>query len=222
MSLYNTRGIYRIRNLVNGKMYIGFTSMNFGDRRDSHFACLRNNYHFNHDLQNDFNKYGESNFVFEVVEEIESDDILKYQEKEIYYISLYDTVNTGYNYTAGGNNHIRPTREKIRQMAEINRITNTGKRVSEDTKKRMSVSHRKRKDLSKPNILSEKDVIDIKNRFNCHIKKIIKKEENNNKKENNDFSLFLDISEISYINFNEYDEFMDIDELKNYDYTDFI
>ena len=165
MSLYNTRGIYRIRNLVNGKMYIGFTSMNFGDRRDSHFACLRNNYHFNHDLQNDFNKYGESNFVFEVVEEIESDDILKYQEKEIYYISLYDTVNTGYNYTAGGNNHIRPTREKIRQMAEINRIANTGKRVSEETKKRMSISHRKRKDLSKPNILSEKDVIDIKNRL---------------------------------------------------------
>ena len=165
MSLYNTRGIYRIRNLVNGKMYIGFASMNFGDRRDSHFACLRNNYHFNHDLQNDFNKYGESNFVFEVVEEIESDDILKYQEKEIYYISLYDTVNTGYNYTAGGNNHIRPTREKIRQMAEINRIANTGKRVSEETKKRMSISHRKRKDLSKPNILSEKDVIDIKNRL---------------------------------------------------------
>lgn len=165
MSLYNTRGIYRIRNLVNGKMYIGFTNMNFGDRRDCHFACLRNNYHFNHDLQNDFNKYGESNFVFEVVEEIESDDILKYQEKEIYYISLYDTVNTGYNYTAGGNHSTRPTKEKIRQMAEINRIANTGKRISEETRKRMSISHRKRKDLSKPNILSEKDVIDIKNRL---------------------------------------------------------
>lgn len=165
MSLYNTKGIYRIRNIVNGKMYIGFTNMNFGDRRDCHFACLRNNYHFNHDLQNDFNKYGESDFVFEVVEEIESDDILKYQEKEIYYISLYDTVNTGYNYTAGGNNHIRPTREKIRQMAEINRIANTGKRASEETKMKMSISHRKRKDLSKPNILSEKDVIDIKNRL---------------------------------------------------------
>lgn len=71
-------------------------------------------------------------------------------------------------------------------------------------------------------LLPGRKAIDIKNRFNCHIKKIIKKEENNNKKENNDFSLFLDISEISYINFNEYDEFMDIDELKNYDYTDFI
>lgn len=165
MSLYNTKGIYRIRNLVNGKMYIGFTNMNFGDRRDCHFACLRNNYHFNHDLQNDFNKYGESNFVFEVVEEIESDDILKYQEKEIYYISLYDTVKTGYNYTVGGNNHIRPTREKIRQMAEINRIANTGKRASEETRKRISISHRKRKDLSKPNILPEKDVVDIKNRL---------------------------------------------------------
>lgn len=165
MSLYNTKGIYRIRNLVNGKMYIGFTNMSFGDRRDSHFACLRNNYHFNHDLQNDFNKYGESNFVFEIVEVIESDDILKYQEKEIYYISLYDTVNTGYNYTAGGNNSTRPTRERIRQMAEINRVANTGKKISEETKKKMSISHRKRKDLSKPNILSEKDVIDIKNRL---------------------------------------------------------
>lgn len=165
MSLYNTKGVYCIRNKINNKRYIGFTNMNFGDRRDCHFACLRNNYHFNHKLQNDFCLYGEDNFVFEVLEEIDSNNITKHQEREIYYISLYDSINAGYNYTAGGNSVIKPSKEKIHQMAEINRIANTGKRASDETRKRMSESHRKRWDLSKPNILSENDVANIKTRL---------------------------------------------------------
>ena len=47
MGLYNERGIYEIVNLANNKFYIGYASISFGDRRDSHFACLRNGYHFN-------------------------------------------------------------------------------------------------------------------------------------------------------------------------------
>ena len=35
MNLYKSRGIYGIRNKVNGKVYIGKTNMNFGDRRGS-------------------------------------------------------------------------------------------------------------------------------------------------------------------------------------------
>lgn len=66
MSIYKQRGIYKIVNHKNNKIYIGYASISLGDRRDSHFACLRNGYHFNKDLQDDFNKYGEENFSFEV------------------------------------------------------------------------------------------------------------------------------------------------------------
>ena len=38
--------------------------MNFGDRKDCHFASLRGGYHINPHLQKSFNKYGEDNFVY--------------------------------------------------------------------------------------------------------------------------------------------------------------
>ena len=69
--LYNERGIYEIVNLANNKFYIGYASISFGDRRDSHFARLRNGYHFNKYLQSDFDKYGEENFDFKIIETIE-------------------------------------------------------------------------------------------------------------------------------------------------------
>ena len=42
-NIYFRIGIYGIRNLVNGKIYVGKTGMNFGDRWDSHrsFSSVR-------------------------------------------------------------------------------------------------------------------------------------------------------------------------------------
>ena len=42
--------------------------VNFGDRWDCHKAQLRGNYHDNPHLQNSWNKYGEENFKFEILE----------------------------------------------------------------------------------------------------------------------------------------------------------
>ncbi len=62
-----TQGIYRIRNLVNGKIYIG-SSLNLRRRKLVHFSCLRGGYHDNVRLQGSFNKHGGDSFVFEVLE----------------------------------------------------------------------------------------------------------------------------------------------------------
>jgi group I intron endonuclease len=61
------QGIYRIRNLVDNKVYIGST-INFANRKSVHFSCLRNGKHENPYLQASFNKHGEQSFLFEILE----------------------------------------------------------------------------------------------------------------------------------------------------------
>lgn len=60
-------GIYQIRNLVNGKRYIGSAKC-FRKRWASHRSSLRKNQHSSRHLQNSWNKNGEGAFAFEVIE----------------------------------------------------------------------------------------------------------------------------------------------------------
>lgn len=60
-------GIYKIVNKINGKAYIGMT-MDFALRESIHRTALQEGKHFNISLQKDFLFYGESNFIFEIIE----------------------------------------------------------------------------------------------------------------------------------------------------------
>lgn len=64
-------GIYKITNKVNGKFYIG-SSIDIEDRCENHYyshrKMLNRGEHYNNHLQNAWNKYGEENFIFEVIE----------------------------------------------------------------------------------------------------------------------------------------------------------
>lgn len=86
-------GIYQVRNLVNNKRYIGLTEC-FRVRKTSHFTRLRKNIHINPKLQNAFNKYGEQNFVFEILEEC---DNKKLEEREVFWVYFFDSLKNGYN-----------------------------------------------------------------------------------------------------------------------------
>ena len=86
--------IYMIKNLENGKVYIGQTTQE--NRRESqHFNLLRRGAHYNTELQEDFNKYGEDNLYFEFIEEVENCDNLG--KRESYYCKKYSAVTQGYN-----------------------------------------------------------------------------------------------------------------------------
>lgn len=93
-------GIYCIENTTTGKKYIG-QSNNIQSRWSKHKSELKNNKHHNDYLQKAWNKYGQNDFIFYVLEYCE---IARLDEREIHYINLYDTLNrdNGYNLTSGG------------------------------------------------------------------------------------------------------------------------
>ena len=75
------RGIYKIINAVNNKFYVG-SAVNFEKRKARHLWRLRRGDHINKHLQAAFNKYGESAFIFVLVEHVPTDaDILAAENK---------------------------------------------------------------------------------------------------------------------------------------------
>lgn len=146
MSVYKDIGIYRITNLKNNKSYIGKTELSFGDRWDSHRALLRGNKHYNSALQEDWNRYGEENFEFAILEKVDSAERLN--ELEIKYISAFRDREQGYNIHDGGDiphmlgKHL--SEETKRKIGEKNRTNMMGRKASEETKRKMSEAQIKR------------------------------------------------------------------------------
>jgi group I intron endonuclease len=63
-------GVYQIKNLVNGKIFIG-SAKNLPGKLNSNKFQLEHKSHINHELQKDYIELGEKNFVFELLDELE-------------------------------------------------------------------------------------------------------------------------------------------------------
>lgn len=115
MDDYNTKGtIYKIENLVNGKVYVGQTIKDPYRRMQTHLVCLRGRYHINRHLQNAFNKYGEDSFAFEIMENCTVEEI---DDKEIRWISHYKKSVGSYNIELGGNKRKVTSKETKRRLS---------------------------------------------------------------------------------------------------------
>lgn len=99
-------GIYKIENLINGKIYIG-QSIDIQRRFQEH---KRDN--DNCRIHQALRKYGIKNFSFEIVEECELSQL---DEKEKYWIKYFDSFHNGYNATTGGNQDIIPAIEACKK-----------------------------------------------------------------------------------------------------------
>jgi group I intron endonuclease len=135
--------IYKVTNNLNGKVYIGQTIRPLIVRWKQHCnPCNKNCIALHRAIQ----KYGKENFSIQQIDIACDRDEL--DKKEIYWINFYNSTNSekGYNLRVGGEHGYvsEETRIKISKSA-------TGKFVSDETKRKMSIAHKSFK-MSKESI----------------------------------------------------------------------
>ena len=96
-------GIYKITNKINNKVYIGQSILIEKRLKEHQLRAFRGdsktNKEYEKSLYRAFRKYGIDNFLFEVIEECEREDLNKLEGK---YIKQYNSHIDGYNETDGG------------------------------------------------------------------------------------------------------------------------
>ena len=105
--------IYIIKNTINSKVYIGQTKVNIDTRWKEH---LRHAQYGDQVINRAMKKYGVNKFYIETLEICNVDII---DEREIYYIDLYDSTDKskGYNVSIGGNTP--RFKRKVLNIAEL-------------------------------------------------------------------------------------------------------
>lgn len=157
-------GIYQIRNLVNDKCYVGQTA-DFHKRWAQHYSalCLNRNKPSRY-LQNVWNKHGEMNFFFEVLEIVGGNENniehfkLRLNSAEQYWI---DRLQPNYNIcpVAGTSLGCKQTEETNQKNSETSKGNKNclGRTYSRESRQKMSRSQKGNKNsLGKKNSLGYK------------------------------------------------------------------
>lgn len=153
---YKKSGIYRIKNKINSKIYIG-SAIKLRRRFYEHNGALKNNTHSSGHLQKAYNKYGKNNFIFEVVELCNKDNLIEREQYWLDYYKTYEDVN-GYNIckVAGnslGYKHSEKTIEKMKIIGKrkpINQKAIDAMRKANLGKKKPDFAKRMSEMFSKP------------------------------------------------------------------------
>lgn len=134
-----TGGVYEIRNIVDGNIYIG-SSSDIKARWRTHKRTLKLNKHHNPYLQRSWIKHGEDCFSFSVIEYCETELLIL---REQYYI---DTLEPIYNNSkiAGRVEMNSDIRKKIASSLQGNK-NSYGTKRSQETIEKMSTSAKARK-----------------------------------------------------------------------------
>lgn len=115
------QGIYCFTNLINNKKYIG-QSTNLDARRKSHINNYKNTNspQYSSLFYRALRKYGLENFCYEILYNFDNMTKDELNEKEKYFIELYNTFGkNGYNMNIGGNCTSGPKALKQFQVEEI-------------------------------------------------------------------------------------------------------
>lgn len=147
-------GVYKIYNVVNHKFYIG-SSLDIKFRFSRHKRELNNNRHNNPKLQRAWNKYGGDAFEFIILqpyidaesvldaEQILLDDAFKNHRNMIYNIARNSRAPmTGIESPNKGKTFTDETRRKMSESHKGKISPNKGNKFSEEVKKKMSIDRK--------------------------------------------------------------------------------
>lgn len=162
MQLKNNYCVYIHKLKQDGRIYVGQTGMSLKERSGSNGHRYKNCTKFYNAIQ----KYGWDSFEHIIIQDNLTLDEANTLEAQL--IQDYDSINNGFNINLGGRNHewtdeqrrqqsLRMTGEQNpnwgkprsaetrRKIGEANRISQLGRHHSEETKQKMSLSHKKYK-----------------------------------------------------------------------------
>jgi group I intron endonuclease len=160
-------GIYTITCLIDNKILVG--SGNLHRRKITHFNHLRKNKHNNPHLQFSFNKHGEENFIFEIIEECSQELCL---QLERYWIVMLGTKDKKLGYNINDPVSLRlgiPVSKETR-----NKLSVAGKKriFSKEHRERMSLWQ---KNKPKSRISVNKQIISLKKYNSLNKDKILER-----------------------------------------------
>lgn len=148
-------GIYQIRHIESGKVYIG-SSNNTKRRWTQHSSQMRRGCHPNKKLSNAVNKYGVAGFVFELLEQCERENLIL---REKFWIDAKNAVDGGYNVRRQPDSSLgvalsAEAKAKLKQLFAGRKMppqaiaasvaARTGRPLSESTRRKISEAHKGR------------------------------------------------------------------------------
>lgn len=156
--------IYQIRNIKDGKIYIG-SAINRRKRFSLHRFQLRRNKHGNKFLQRAWNKHGEQNFEFHVLEIVVPENLI--QREQYYLDTLQSFAPHGYNICriAGSTLGRKRTQEEKDHLSRLNK----GKKLPQWIKDKMKAAAPFKR--RRPQTQETKNKLRLKRLENSHLYK---------------------------------------------------
>ncbi len=146
-------GIYKFTNNLNGKVYIG-KSVNIHSRYKAHIRAAKRfaEYDKHQNITIALHKYGINNFTFDIICSCNKKEL---NDKEIFYINYYNSINNGYNICKGGEGAVIISEKNKKKRSntirnkwqdpnyrEKQRLSRLNKpRMSEETKDKLRKNH---------------------------------------------------------------------------------
>ena len=129
-------GIYVITNVLNSKLYVG-QAICFEARWKNHKNSLKRGNHSNRHLQHSWNKHGEHSFVFEIIESCPV-ELLGF--REVYWITVFDSLNPskGYNIEMSKEDGGKIVSSETRKKISLKRKLRGGLPHSPESRRRIS------------------------------------------------------------------------------------
>ena len=130
--------VYKITNIINGKCYIGQTRKSVEARFREHVNEANRGARFY--LQSAIRKYGPENFRVETIATANNIDELNQLEE--YYIRKFNTVETGYNLSYGGDSNTMDCKVTKEHHDKVMRSEDVRSRISQTLKRKIRESGR--------------------------------------------------------------------------------